>query len=261
MSPNLTEILYGLGVFDRVVGVSDYCSYPPAAKSLPKVGGWSTPSLERIVALQPDLVVMADAQAATVDGHLRQLGVQTLIVTSESIEDTLTAMVTIGRATGSEHQAEELVAATKSALDSVRSRTVRLSRPSVLCVVGRTPGTLRDIYVATKDSYLAELIDIAGGTVTLAPAQSGYSMISVEAVLTINPDIILELVSGTPKATTDDSRAAWGQLPELKAVGLGKVLPIEDEFVTHASQKVADTALLFARILHPEISGLEGRAQ
>jgi iron complex transport system substrate-binding protein len=261
MSPNLTEILYGLGIFDRVVAVTDYCTYPPAARSLPKVGGWSTPGLERILAFQPDLVMMTDAQAASIDAHLQQLGIKTLIIAGQSIEDTLTAMETIGRATGSEHQAKELVAATRSTLESVRSRTTSLSRPTVLCVVGRTPGTLREIYVAVKGSYLAELIEIAGGRVAAVPARSGYTLISVEEVVKINPDIILELVSGTPKAFTEDSRSAWGQLPELKAVRLAKVFPIGDEFVTHASQRIVDTALLFAQILHPDLSGLGRRAK
>jgi iron complex transport system substrate-binding protein len=92
VSPNLTEILYGLGAFDRVVAVSDYCTYPPAALSLSHIGGWSTPNLERIVSLHPDLVVMADAQAPILAYNLQQLHIRALVTPSQTVDNVFSAI-------------------------------------------------------------------------------------------------------------------------------------------------------------------------
>jgi len=98
VSPNLTEILYGLGVFDRVVGVTDYCTYPPEAKSRERVGGWSTPNLERIVRLHPDLVVLTQAQAPILAYNLKQLGIHFLVTPSQSVPDVFSAINEVGAA-------------------------------------------------------------------------------------------------------------------------------------------------------------------
>ncbi|MDP2323483.1 MAG: ABC transporter substrate-binding protein [Gammaproteobacteria bacterium] len=257
IAPSVTEILYGLGAFDRVVAVSDYCTYPPAVKSLPRVGGWRTPNLERLVALRPDLVVMTDAQAPFIQDQLQQLGIRTLVTPSQTVGDALNAMEAIGRAAGKEREAKTLAEATKSALDRVRNRARNLPHPTVLCVVDRTPGTLRDLYAATRGSFLAELIEIAGGRVIAAPAHTGYSRISKEAVLTHNPDVIIDLVHGTKGKLAEELAAVWQDLPELKAVRTGRVYPVRADFVPHASQRIAETVILFAWLLHPQVPARE----
>ncbi len=257
IAPSVTEILYGLGAFDRVVAVSDYCTYPPAVKSLPRVGGWHTPNLEKLVALHPDLVMMTEAQAPFIHDQLQQLGIKTLVTPSQTVEDTLNAIEVIGRATGKEREATALVTATKSVLDRVRARARNLPHPVVLCVVDRTPGTLRDLYAATRGSFLTELIETAGGKVIVAPARTGYGKISKETVLTLNPEIIIDLMPGAKGKYAGDPQAAWRDLPELKAVQLGKVCQVKEDFVPHASQMIAKTAVLFARLLHPEVPARE----
>lgn len=132
IAPSVTEILYGLRAFDRVVAVSDYCTYPPAVKSLPRVGAWHTPNLEKLVALHPDLVVMTEAQAPFIHEQLQQLGIKTLVTPSQTVEDALNAIEVIGRATGNEREATALATATRSVLDRVRARARNLPHPVVL---------------------------------------------------------------------------------------------------------------------------------
>lgn len=252
-SPCVTEILYGLGAFDKVVAVSDYCSYPPAAKRLPRVGGWSTPSLERLAALRPDLVVLTDAQAPFLEDHLRELGVKALIVPSRTLEDVFTAIELMGRATGKEREARALAASTRAALERVRSRARNLARPTVLCVVDRTPGTLNELYAATQGSYMAELVQVAGGRVVAPPSRAGYGRIGEETVLNLNPDVIIDMVQGAQGRFAENPLAVWRDLPELKAVRTGRLYPVRDEYVLHASQMVARSAVALARLLHPEV--------
>jgi len=258
-SPNITEILYGIGAFDKVVAVSDYCTYPPAVKSLPRVGGWENSNLEQIIRLRPDLVALSDAQAPLIQPQLQQLGVRTLVVPTRTLANVFEAMNLLGQATGHESQARELAAQVHTKLDTVRLKTSSLPRRRVLLVVDRTPGTLRDLYVATQGSYLAELIEIAGGECIAAPQPAGYSKISKEAVVALAPDLIMDFVHGSTNRLGEDPVAVWGDLSLLRAVRERQVYPVRNEFVPHASQFVADTAELFAHIIHPELDGKSKR--
>lgn len=257
LSPTVTEILYGLGVFDRVVAVSEYCVYPPEVRSLPRVGGFQNPNLEKAVALRPDIVIMAESQAPFVQEKLTQLGLRTLLVPGQTIEQALAGIVTVGKATGSEQKGRELAAQTRAALEKVRVRASRLAKPSVLCVVDRPADSLRDLYTATNGSFLVELIAIAGGSPVTLPSKVGYGKIGKETLLTLNPDVILDLMQGSKGQSSTDPRQAWRDLPELKAVQTGRVFQIFEDFVPHASQRMAETAVIFAKRIHPEIAASE----
>ncbi len=252
-SPAVTELLYGVGAFDRVVAVTEYCLYPPEAKALPKVGGWSTPSVEKVASFRPDLVALAEAQAPFLKNPLEQLGIATVLVPGQTVQDAFTAIGRLGKATGHEQQAAALAARTQAALDTVRRRAAGLSRPRVLIIVDRTPGTLREMYAALPESFLAELAEIAGGKVAGGQAASGYGKVSPETVLTANPDFILDVIPASKSDAGPNPAAAWRELPELNAVRRGHVQVVREEYVTHDSQMIAKTAVLFARVLHPEV--------
>ncbi|HWB97488.1 MAG TPA: helical backbone metal receptor [Bryobacteraceae bacterium] len=257
VSPNITEILYGVGAFSRVVAVSDFCTYPPEVKRLPRVGGWHNPSLERLASLRPDLVILTEAQAPFVDAQLRQLGVQTLIAPSRNIADIFRTITDIGQATGNREQAQALAARIQTRLDRIRQRVRSLPHPRALCIVSRTPGTLHDIYAATEGSYLAEVIQIAGGSVAAPSSTVGYGKVSQELLVTLNPDVILDLVHGQKTSLAENFLTVWNDLGGLKAVRTHRVYPVEDDYVVHASQMVIKTATLFARLLHPEVPAAE----
>jgi len=250
VSPVVTEILYGVGAFDKVVAVTEYCTYPPEAKALPKVGGWATPSVEKVAGFHPDLVAFSEAQTPFLAKQLQQLGIRVVLAPSQTIQDAFTAIAALGQATGHVRQAAELAARTRTALDTVRMRAARLLRPTVLIIVDRTPGALRDMYAAQPGSFLAELVEIAGGKVVAAPSGAGYGKISAENVLAANPDIILDILQST---NAGNAEAAWRELPELNAVRRSAVYTVRDDFVTHDSQRIAQTAVLFAKLLHSEV--------
>lgn len=249
VSPIVTEMLYGVGAFDKVVAVTEYCTYPPEAKALPKVGGWATPSVEKVAGFRPDLVAFSEAQAPFLKNQLQQLGIPMVVVPSQTIQDAFAAITALGQATGHTRQAAVLAARTRAALDVVRMRALGLPRPDVLIVVDHTPGALREMYAALPGSFLAELVDIAGGRVVTAASGAGYGKISPETVLTENPDVILDLHS----ATSEQAEAVWNELPELNAIRRGGVHIVRDDFAAHDSQMIAKTAVLFARLLHPEV--------
>ena len=258
LAPNTTEILYGVGAFSQVVAVSQFCNYPPAVAKLPRVGGFETSDIEKIIALRPDLVLFIKAQEPFILDKLEAFSIRSMAVPSESLVDIYTAMQMIGKATGHEKQADDLVQQTRASLDRIRSATVNLPRRNVLLCVNRTPGTLADLYVATPGSYLIDLINIAGGQSGVERSRTGYIKLSKEAILSLNPDVIIDLIHNAQSRFSGHSTEAWNDIPELRAVREKHIYPLTDESVVHPSQLVVHTAQTFVRILHPEAAaGIE----
>jgi iron complex transport system substrate-binding protein len=255
LSPNTTEMLYGVGAFGRVVGVSRYCTYPSAVSRLPRVGGWQDSNVEQIAALRPDLVVMTDAQVPFVADHLAALGLHTLAVPSRTLEDVYVAIGQIGKATGNAAEAASLIAKTRSSLEQLRKETGALAPVTTILCISRTPGTLNDLYVATEGSYLIQLMSIAGGRSLAAPEPHGYEKLSKEALLSLDPDVIIDLQHTNGSYLQEHPQEVWQQLPSLSAVKRHHVYTVTDDFAVHASQFIANTGWEFARRLHPEIAG------
>jgi iron complex transport system substrate-binding protein len=252
ISPSVTEMLYGIGAWPQVVAVSQYCTYPDDVKNKPRVNGWDKTNLEQVMALKPDLVIGVDAQAPFLREKLGGLGVRSLFVKNQTLADILDSMGEIGRATGHEQEAKELSAQTERDLDAVRRAVADKPRPRVLCVVDRVPGTIRDLYAAARGSYFDELISIAGGDSIAPPAEHGYGKITKEAVLTLNPEVIIDMVQGSKGNFGEDPIAVWNELAEVRAVRDRRIYPMSDPSVIHPSQFVGHTARTFARAIHPE---------
>lgn len=253
ISPAVTEILAGLGVFDRVVAVSDYCIYPEGVKDLPRVGSWLNTNVEKILALRPDLILITDAQVPFVGESFQKLHLRYVAVPSLSLEDTFRAIDQIGQAVGRPAEATKLVRETRTVLDNIRAKTKDTRKPRVLCVVDRTPGTLRELTVVTPGSFLNELVEIAGGQMATMPAKGGYVTINKEALLAVDPDIILDIVHTPGGRLSEDSQAVWSEMSRLRAVREHKVYAVRNEFILHTSHFVGDTVKLLAERLHPEI--------
>jgi len=253
ISPSVTEILYGIGSWPQVVAVSQYCTYPPDVVNKPRVNGWGSTNLEQVTALKPDIVIGVDAQEPFLRDKLNAIGVHSLFVKSQNLADIYAGIEQIGKAVGHASEAAELAARTRTEVEQVRSAVANHSRPRVLCVVDRVPGTLRDIYVATHGSFLDEIVSIAGGDPIAPQANSGYGKITKEAVLTLDPEVIIDMVQ-TPKGKlAENAMQVWSELSEVRAVQGGRVFPMGHETAIHPSQFVAETARRFAHYIHPEV--------
>jgi iron complex transport system substrate-binding protein len=252
LSPSVTEILYGIGAWPQVIAVSQFCSYPEDVRNKPRVNGWDKTNLEQVMALKPDFVIGVDAQEPFLKDKLTGLGVRSLFVKSQTLADIMTSMTEIGRGTGHELEATDLIAKTQGEIDGVRKAVSDRPHPRVLCVVDRVPGTIRDLYTATKGSYLDELITIAGGDSIAPVAEHGYGKINKEAVLTLNPEVIIDMVQVSKGNFGEDPIAVWNELAEVRAVREKRIYPMTDPAVIHPSQFIGRTAQLFAKALHPE---------
>jgi iron complex transport system substrate-binding protein len=257
LSPNLTETLYGVGAFRQLVGVSDYSTYPPEVTRLPSVGGWRNPNLEKLVALHPDLIVMTAEQAPFLESKCQDLGFPVLAAADQSLEDIYASILTLGRATGHLTEAQMLLQATRDKLNRLSRRTAAFPKPSVVMIVNRTPGSLKDLDAATRGSFLTQLVEMVGGRVAAPDAKNrAYVKLSQEDLVALNPDVILDFVHGANTGAGGRFKAdpfqAWSEMPDLKAVREHRIYAVNQDFVPHASQRIVETAELFARLLHPE---------
>ena len=227
-TPSITETLFALGLGDRVVGVSQFCNYPPEVRKLPKVGSYIRPDAEAIARLTPDLVIF-ERSSAELTERLNTLHIAFIDVPNTSLEDIYTEIQLIGKAAGVPDRSASLIAQTKGSLDIIRSRAKAMPSPRVLVIVDRQQGTLNNLIAVGPNNYVNQILDIAGGTNVLAqPGLPQYPRISLETVLRENPDVIIDL-SGTQE--TDAARrisraetlSLWNQYRDLKAVSSGHV--------------------------------------
>jgi ABC-type Fe3+-hydroxamate transport system substrate-binding protein len=237
VAPAITEILFALGAGDQVVGDTNYCNYPEAAKGKPRIGGFTTPNLEAILALRPDQVIMTKNRP-DVAQKLRQAGIDVLEVQPDNLAGIYDSIQRISEKIGEAGRGQALIQSIRKELqDSSTSRNAG-PRPRVLFVVGRTPGTVLDLTVAGRTSYLTELVALAGGENVFADASVLYPQVGMEEVIRRNPDVIidmvdmghLEMLSEAQKQTV---QGPWNKYSFLRAVKNNRVFPVSaDYFVT-----------------------------
>lgn len=252
LSPSITEIIYGIGAWKNVVGVTLYTDFPPEAKKIPQVGGWVNPNLEAILKLQPDLVIMIEDQNQIFGDKIRRLGLKTLAVDSNaSIQGVLDSITDIGKALGKEEKARKLRESVKSYIEEIQVKTKGIRPKRVLFVVGRNPGTLEDIYAIGNTSFINEIINVAGGQNVIEIERLAVK-ISREAVLSLNPDVIVE-VNHDDTDKKAEVLQVWNGLKEVSAVKNGEVYVVPSKSLVHPSQRIVEAAGILAEILHPEI--------
>jgi iron complex transport system substrate-binding protein len=256
-APAITETLFVLGLGDRVVGVTTHCRFPEEARKKSKIGGYLRPSLEAIVALRPDLVI-AERSPSNLATQLAGLKISAVEVDFKTLPDILASFQKIADAAGVPERGVALRNSVIRQMDQIRNRAKSYERVKMMFVVGRTPGTLTGIIVVGGNSYLSELMGIAGGVNAFADSTAAYPKVTLEEVLARDPDVILDRADmGDQGAATEAQKRAvinlWRTYPMLKAVKRDRVVfGISDIFFV-PGPRIIDAAQAFAKILHPEV--------
>ena len=247
LAPSCTEILFALGLGDKVVGVTNYCDYPEEAKEKPKVGApFPGFSLETIITLEPDLVFSI---AGTIVGQLEDAGLMVVVLQPRDIPGVFRDIELVGEITGKEKEAKQLIGDLKERVNSIAEKTSRVSyRPTVFYEVDASLNENKP-YTAGYGTFQDDLINLAGGR-NIARGRSGWYEMSIEEVLNANPDIII--LEDYPYGVTPEvvaTRTAWR---ELTAVKEGKIYPVEDPNLTcRPGPRIVNGLEEIAKILHP----------
>jgi iron complex transport system substrate-binding protein len=255
-TPSATEILYALGLGDRVVGVTTYCHHPPEAQSKPKIGSYIQPDLERIASLRPDLVII-QRNPVQLDRRLAALNLKTLEISHDRVEDIYHSIEQIGAAAGAESPAKALNGRIRADLDRIRARASALPRRRTMFIIGRTPGMLQALVSLSRTSYLHQVLEIAGGQNIFADAAAPYPKISLEEVIARRREVIIDMgeMANTVGVTDAEKRAVqalWNRMQMLPAVSQRRVYAVASDIFVVPGPRVVDAAREFARMIHPE---------
>lgn len=245
LAPSLTEIVFALGAGDAVVGVIDYADYPPEAVQRVRVGGGLDPNLEVIVALRPDLVLIAaDANRWETLIQLEQLRIPVFGVKPVGVEGVLASIAKVGEAVGRQAQAEGLIAQMRRRMAAVSQKVRVLARPRVLYVVWIDP-----LIVAGGETVIDDLIHLAGGAnIVRTP---GFPRYSLEELVIDPPDVVLLALDrgGLHHGEALRRLPVWR---EVRPVREGAVRVIDAGLMSRPGPRIVDAAELLARLLHPE---------
>ena len=248
--PSITETLFALGLGDKIVGDSDYCDYPEAAKTVPKIGGYFTPNIEAIVALNPDLV-LTDGYVPDLITKLDSLGIPLAVIDPKDINGILRDIELLGNVTGSQKEATELTSDMKKRIGAVVDAVSSASRPSVFYVFDATDTTKP--WTAGPGSFVDALISLGGGNNVAASASDPWIQFNMEELVDADPEILLvDSHMGTAVISPEELKELPGW-QNLTAVKENRIYTIDGDLVNRSGPRIVQGLEDIAKILHPEL--------
>jgi cobalamin transport system substrate-binding protein len=245
LAPSVTETLFALGAGPEVVGVSQYCDYPPQARALPRVGSFLTPNLEAIIALRPTLVIGLELSSNVRQIRaLNSMGYPVLLVSDDSLNQIETGIETVGARINREDEARRLVAQIQAQIAAVRERLAKVKPERALMLVGHQP-----IVAVGAGTYLDELMRIARADNIAAAAGEQWPHLSIEFIIAMRPEVILD---GSMGSDPSSSRGFWKRYPQIPAVRNHRVFGYAEDPILHAGPRVGQSLEIIARMIHPE---------
>lgn len=245
LAPSITETVFALGLGERLVGVTTYCDYPAQTEKIPKVGGFMNPSLEAIVARQPDLILGVKGATDPVSAReLERLGLNVRLISLATVGEILSAFKDIARLLGNPAAGEKLAAKISAQIDRVKQRVAPAPRRSVLLAVG-----LRPLVAVGGKNFIDELITLAGGENIAGDASQPWLNLPDEWVVAKAPQVIIEAGMGSERA---ESARRWRDLKSIPAVQEKRVYAYPSDKILRPGPRIGDGLEEIARLVHPE---------
>lgn len=249
LAPSITEILYSLGIGERVVGVTKFSSYPPEAALKPKVGSYIDLNAEKIISLFPDLVI------GTVDGNqpwvveiLEEAGIQVFIVNPRNVKEVIDTIATLGEVCRVAKRADVIVGQLTRRLNHIINRIASRKRPLVFLQINVKP-----IMTVNRNTFHHDLIRLAGGRNLAENEPITYPRISLEEVIIRKPEVII-ISSMERGGRFEQARRRWLTWPSIPAVKNKRVHLIDSDLIDRPSPRIIKGLEEMARIIHPEVS-------
>jgi iron complex transport system substrate-binding protein len=259
LAPNVTEILFALGLGERVIGVSEFCNYPAEAKNLPRFGALMNPNFEAILAAKPDLVIVLDEMVRG-ENKFSAMGINTLAVRHDSIDDILNSILAIGIACDANEQAKKLVSELENKMAAIKMQSNAENRPRVLISVGHDISQDPDkppenVYIAGRDGFYSDMIEKAGGQNAYAGSIQ-FPAVSYESIVSMNPEIIIDVMTASPGKNAFDAetiKKQWKKIGMLDAVENDRIYVLSEDFVAIPGPRFILTLEKIASAINPEL--------
>jgi iron complex transport system substrate-binding protein len=248
LAPGITETLYELGLDDKIVGVTSYCNWPPQARQKPQIGGFTNPSIEKIVSLKPDLIIAtADGNRKDTVNQLERIGLAVYVTNPSDTDKILKSILHIGEITDKINVAEKLVERLRKRMDNIAAQTQNKRRPRVFFQIGLEP-----VITAGRGTLINEVIGRAGGINIAGDDAARYPRYGAEGIMAGSPDIILFAPMSNNKELAA-VKSYWQKLPQIPAIKNNKIYLIDSDLISRASPRIFDAIETMALIFHPEI--------
>lgn len=266
LAPSITEVLFKLGLGDRVVGVTRYGDYPPEATEKPVVGGYFDVNYEMLLSLKPDLIVLL-VEHADARNRLEELGLEALAVNHSRVDGILESIITIAERSGVPENGRDLRNSLENRIRDIQEKFVSVSprprvpasdnsRPRVLVAVGRLMDRSSggEIFISGRDGFYDDLIALAGGVNAYREETLKFPAISDEGLIRLDPDIILEMVPDlNGEADRESLMDLWRSKPGIMAGREGRVHILGEDYVVVPGPRFVDLLEDIAEIINAEV--------
>jgi iron complex transport system substrate-binding protein len=247
LAPNITEILFSLGLDEEIVGVSIHCNFPGKAKSRVQVGSYISLDFEKITSLKPDLIIATGAgNTRDMVDRLEKIGFKTYTIFPKNFDDILQSIGHLGQVVNREKEARGIVEGMRKRKQRVIGLTQGLPRPKVFIQIGDAP-----IVTVGKGSFADDLIRLAGGENIAGKEKEVYPRFGMEEILKRSPEVIV-ISSMNPKGDYQKILQEWSRWKTLPAVKNGRIHLVDSDLLDRPSPRIIDGLEEIARVLHPE---------
>jgi len=248
LAPSITETLFALGLDHEIVGVTTSCDYPPQAKLKPKVGGLTTPNLETLVAMKPDLVISVKGlHKLELVSEMDRLQIPFYVSDPSTVKKILQEIRVIGRLTGKAKAGEQLSDRMEKQIEAVEEKVRGHQRPRVLYVLWGDP-----LMTVGPGSYIEELIWISGGKGIVPEGRPAYSQLNMEEVLAKDPEVVI-FASEMGDDTVAAERQRWLRWKTLSAVKERRLYTVDSNLLHRPGPRLVDGLAALAKLVHPEL--------
>jgi cobalamin transport system substrate-binding protein len=245
LAPSVTETLFALGAGPEVVGVSQYCDYPPEVRNLPRVGSFLTPNLEAIIALRPTLVIGLGLSSDQREIRaLNSMGYPVLLVSDASLAEIEASIDAVGARIGRQSEARDLVAKIRAEVATVSERLSSAQVVRALMLVGHQP-----IVAVGRGTFLNQLLQLARADNIAAVSGQEWPQLSLEYIIAMRPAVILDGSMGNDPTSPSQF---WQQYQTIPAVSEHRVFGYPQDPILHSGPRVGHSLEMIARMIHPE---------
>ncbi len=257
LTPLGTETIYALAAEDKLVGISDFCDYPPETKNMRRVGGAIDTGFETITSLRPDLIIVLGRNAKVAE-FCKNKGIKLLRIRMSDMDSLYNDVIRLGDVLGCPGRSRDLCRKMFDELLVIKSAVSQAveadGRPGVFLSLHRKPGSMSGLSTAGDKTCLTDLIEIAGGKNIFHDLEKPYSQISKESLLKRNPDMVIESCPYENISADQKEKllTEWQQFPTLPAVKNNRIYFTHTDFIMRPGPRVGKIARTLAGMIHPE---------
>jgi len=246
LAPNITEILFSLGLDEQIVGVSIHCNFPEKAKTKVQVGSYISLDFERVVSLKPDLIIATGAgNTRDMVERLQKLGFPTYVIFPRNFNDVVQSIRHLSQVVNREREGRELIGGMERRRKRVVELTQGLPRPKVFLQIGEAP-----LVTVGRKSFGDDLIRLAGGENVAGKEKEMYPRWGMEEILKRSPEVIL-ISSMNPRGDYIKVIQEWSRWKTIPAIKNGRIHLINSDLIDRPSPRIIEGLEEIARLLHP----------